>query len=88
MGAMKCHAQQHTYTFAAFGFQMNERYLIWDDSAARQLIRMTLSEKLNISMEEVDQRLEELGVLVPGGGGVCSPMEWQLAGLMELTTQQ
>lgn len=53
---------------AAFGFQMNERNLSWDDSAARQLIRMTLSNKLNISMEEVDQRLDELGVLVPGGG--------------------
>jgi hypothetical protein len=57
---------------AAFGFQLNERYLSWDDSAARQLIRMTLSDKLNISMEEVDQRLEELGILVPGMGRVSA----------------
>ncbi|KAL6764794.1 hypothetical protein V8C86DRAFT_2470316 [Haematococcus lacustris] len=48
-----------------FGFQVNERYLQWDDSAARQLIKLTLSHRLDVSVEEVEVRLQELGVLLP-----------------------
>ncbi len=31
----------------AFGFQCNERYLQWDDSAQRQLIKIHVAEKLD-----------------------------------------
>lgn len=47
------------------GFQMNERYLEWDASAARQLVRNVLARKLDMSEEEIEAKLTELAVLIP-----------------------
>ncbi|GMH45048.1 hypothetical protein BSKO_13005 [Bryopsis sp. KO-2023] len=49
----------------SFGFQCNERYLDWDDSAQRRLVQLVASEKLGISLEELTDRVAELGVLLP-----------------------
>lgn len=48
-----------------FAFQMNERFLDWDASASKRLVRMTLAKKLNLTDDEVEARLAELGRLVP-----------------------
>uniref|UniRef100_A0A7R9V7T0 Uncharacterized protein n=1 Tax=Chlamydomonas euryale TaxID=1486919 RepID=A0A7R9V7T0_9CHLO len=48
-----------------FGFQMNERYLTWDDSAAIQLIKLVVAEKLNLEMVAVEARLADLALLLP-----------------------
>jgi len=47
------------------GFQCNERYLQWDDSAARQLIRIHVATQLCTSVDAVAERLAELAVLLP-----------------------
>ncbi|KAG1681611.1 hypothetical protein FOA52_014119 [Chlamydomonas sp. UWO 241] len=72
-----------------FGFQVNERYLSWDDSAARQLIKMVLSEKLGMGADAVEEKLGELSVLVPDVVGklekmrvdILEPMLLDLPGL-------
>lgn len=48
-----------------FGFQVNERYLDWDESAARQLIRIWVAEQMNCDVEYVNEKLAELSVLLP-----------------------
>jgi hypothetical protein len=47
------------------GFQVNERYLEWDDSAARRLLKLYLGRELAQPMEWVDERLAEIVVLLP-----------------------
>lgn len=48
-----------------FGFQMNERYINWDEAASKQLVRRVLAQKLDTTNEDVERRLEELATLVP-----------------------
>jgi len=50
----------------ATGFQINERYLEWDDSAARRLIKIYVAQELDQTIEWVDQRLDTLSALIPG----------------------
>lgn len=47
------------------GFQINERYLEWDDSAARRLIKIYVAQELDQTIEWVDQRLDTLSALIP-----------------------
>lgn len=49
-----------------FGFQCNERYLDWDASAQRQLLKIVASDKLGISEEELSKRINQVGILIPG----------------------
>ncbi|GLI61828.1 hypothetical protein VaNZ11_004269, partial [Volvox africanus] len=48
-----------------FGFQCNERYLAWDQSAQLQLLKLVLSERLGCTTTEVESRAEQLGRLLP-----------------------
>lgn len=48
-----------------FGFQCNERYLDWDESAARQLLRIHVAEQLGTDIEHVNRRLGELAAVCP-----------------------
>ncbi|PNW82420.1 hypothetical protein CHLRE_06g278150v5 [Chlamydomonas reinhardtii] len=48
-----------------FGFQCNERYLSWDQSAQLKLLKLVLAEKLGVSTEEVEARAEQLALLLP-----------------------
>ena len=48
-----------------FGFQCNERYLNWDESAARQLIRIYAAEQLNTDLADIHKRLLELAAVCP-----------------------
>lgn len=47
------------------GFQMNERFLRWDQSAQLQLVKIILAEKLEVEPAEVEARLMQLSVLLP-----------------------
>lgn len=47
------------------GFQLSERYLDWDCSAARQLIKIYVAQNLNRSIEWVDDRLLAVSALLP-----------------------
>lgn len=48
-----------------YGFQINERYLQWDDSATRQLLRIHVAEQLDTDVDHVNQKIAELSVLLP-----------------------
>lgn len=48
-----------------FGFQCNERYLDWDASAQRQLLKIVAADKLGVSEEELGERINQVGTLVP-----------------------
>ena len=48
-----------------YGFQCNERFLKWDESAARQLIRIYLAEQLDTDLDYVNVKLTELGAACP-----------------------
>ncbi|KAG2492319.1 hypothetical protein HYH03_009270 [Edaphochlamys debaryana] len=48
-----------------FGFQCNERYLSWDQSAQLKLLKIVLADKLGVSPEEVESRTEQLARLLP-----------------------
>ena len=48
-----------------YGFQCNERFLEWDASAARGLLRLFLSRELGIEIEHVNAKLLELSALLP-----------------------
>lgn len=48
-----------------FGFQCNERYLDWDLSAQRQLLKIVAAEELGISSDELTARIQQLGTLIP-----------------------
>ncbi|GFR50955.1 hypothetical protein Agub_g13275 [Astrephomene gubernaculifera] len=48
-----------------FGFQCNERYLAWDQSAQLQLLKLVLSQRLGCSPGEVESRTEQLATLLP-----------------------
>lgn len=48
-----------------FGFQCNERYLDWDESATRQLLRIYAAEQLGTDLEDINQRLLELAAIFP-----------------------
>lgn len=48
-----------------YGFQCNERYLEWDDSAARQLIKMYVAEQLDTDLDYVNVKMEELAAVCP-----------------------
>ena len=61
-----------------FGFQCNERYLQWDDSATRQLIRLHAAHELGTDVRHVSAKLEELAVLLPGLVGRLERMEASL----------
>ncbi|GAB4822584.1 hypothetical protein N2152v2_009630 [Parachlorella kessleri] len=47
------------------GFQLNERYLQWDESAQRRLIKIYVAQELKQTVEWVDARLLELSILLP-----------------------
>ena len=47
------------------GFQCNERYLQWDQSAQRQLILIWVAQQLSITLPQLDERLAELSLLLP-----------------------
>ncbi|GLC46640.1 GATA-type zinc finger protein 1 [Pleodorina starrii] len=49
----------------SFGFQCNERYLAWDQSAQLQLLKIVLSDRLGCTTAEVEARAEQLGLLLP-----------------------
>eukprot|EP00879_Flechtneria_rotunda_P012062 GHRR01012597.1.p1 GENE.GHRR01012597.1~~GHRR01012597.1.p1 ORF type:complete len:247 (+),score=66.60 GHRR01012597.1:27-767(+) len=49
----------------SFGFQTNERYLQWDQSAQIALVKIWLAEKLQLPQPQVEERLGELGNLLP-----------------------
>lgn len=49
----------------SFGFQCNERYLDWDTSAQIALIKIWLANKMEITVPEVEERLNELANLLP-----------------------
>ncbi|CAG9466225.1 unnamed protein product [Pedinophyceae sp. YPF-701] len=55
---------QHTKPWH-FGFQLNERYLEWDASAGRQLLRMVVSQRLERDLATVDAQLRTLAALLP-----------------------
>lgn len=48
-----------------FGFQCNERYLQWDDSAQRQLLKIHARQKLQCSDQQLNDKLQELARLLP-----------------------
>jgi len=48
-----------------FGFQCNERYLDWDESAGRQLMRIFVAKELDKDIDYVNMKLEELAALLP-----------------------
>jgi hypothetical protein len=48
-----------------YGFQCNERYLEWDDSAARQLIKIYVAEQLGTDLDYVNARMQELAAVCP-----------------------
>ena len=48
-----------------YGFQVNERYLDWDESAARQLIKIYCAEQLNTDVDFINARLSELEAVLP-----------------------
>lgn len=56
---------QHKDAPWLFGFQCNERYLEWDRSAQRQLLKLVVAEKLNLTVEQMDSRLIELTAILP-----------------------
>ncbi|KAK9842918.1 hypothetical protein WJX74_004400 [Apatococcus lobatus] len=49
----------------SFHFQHNERYLEWTDSAQEQLLKLHISEKLDLDLTEVTMRLRDLDLLLP-----------------------
>ncbi|KAL4549544.1 hypothetical protein Ndes2526B_g04552 [Nannochloris sp. 'desiccata'] len=48
-----------------YGFQCDERYLEWDDSAARQLIKIYVAEKLDTDLDYVNLKMKELAAVCP-----------------------
>ena len=48
-----------------FGFQLNERYLKWNDSAQAQLVKLVVQDKLQLSRAQLQMRLNELTVILP-----------------------
>ncbi|GLC45449.1 hypothetical protein PLESTB_000617100 [Pleodorina starrii] len=48
------------------GWQMNERNMYWNDDLKVRLIKRIASDELGISDSEMDERLQELGTLLPG----------------------
>jgi hypothetical protein len=47
------------------GYQMSEKNIMWNDNLKLRLITRTAAEKLNISNEEVEIRLDNLTALLP-----------------------
>lgn len=45
---------------------MNERYLKWDASAQRQLILIWVAQQLAITLPQLEERVAELCLLLPG----------------------
>lgn len=62
----------------SFLFQCNERYLQWDDSATRQLIKLHVARKLDKDVVWVDGKLDELAVLLPDMVGKLERMRADL----------
>ncbi|KAF5841912.1 hypothetical protein DUNSADRAFT_10349 [Dunaliella salina] len=48
------------------GWQVNERNLVWNDGLKVALIKRVAANELQLSDEEMDKRLEQLAVLLPG----------------------
>ncbi|KAL4450220.1 hypothetical protein ABPG77_010889 [Micractinium sp. CCAP 211/92] len=48
------------------GYQCNERYLKWDSSAQRQLVLIWVAQQLDLTLEQLEGRLAELALLLPG----------------------
>ncbi|GIL83712.1 hypothetical protein Vretimale_10507 [Volvox reticuliferus] len=48
------------------GWQMNERNVYWNDDLKTRLIKRIASDELGISDDEMDERLQQLGALLPG----------------------
>mmetsp|Transcript_25853 Transcript_25853/g.70125 ORF Transcript_25853/g.70125 Transcript_25853/m.70125 type:complete len:274 (+) Transcript_25853:1986-2807(+) len=48
------------------GWQVNERNLVWNDGLKVALIKRVAASELQLSDEQMDQRLEQLAVLLPG----------------------
>lgn len=61
-----------------FGFQCNERYLQWDDSATIQLMKIWVSQQLDTDLDEIDERLKQLSVLLPDVIGSLEKMKAQV----------
>ena len=47
------------------GFQCNERYLRWDQSAQRQLVLIWVAQQLSLTLPQLEERLAELSLLLP-----------------------
>lgn len=45
--------------------QINARHLTWNEDATAQLLSLALQEKLNLSQDEVEDRLQVLATLLP-----------------------
>ncbi|GIL52045.1 hypothetical protein Vafri_8009 [Volvox africanus] len=48
------------------GWQMNERNVYWNDDLKTRLIKRIASDELGVSDGEMDERLQQLGALLPG----------------------
>ncbi|KAI3424763.1 hypothetical protein D9Q98_008152 [Chlorella vulgaris] len=48
------------------GYQLNERYLAWDSSAQRQLILIWVAQQLDVTLPDVECRVAQLTLLLPG----------------------
>ncbi|KXZ47268.1 hypothetical protein GPECTOR_36g120 [Gonium pectorale] len=48
------------------GWQMNERNVYWNDDLKLRLIKRIAGDELGISDAEMDERLQQLGALLPG----------------------
>lgn len=47
------------------GFQINERNLLWDESAQRRLVKIGVAQKLDVTVEVVEERLLQLSAVLP-----------------------
>lgn len=47
------------------GLQTNERSIVWNDELAERLLKNVASRDLGISEEELEERLAEIGALIP-----------------------
>lgn len=59
----------------SFGFQTNERYLKWDESAQRQLLKLHVAAKLDKEVSWVEDKLQELASIIPDLEGKMDRMK-------------
>ncbi|EFJ50641.1 hypothetical protein VOLCADRAFT_120611 [Volvox carteri f. nagariensis] len=58
------------------GWQMNERNVYWNDDLKTRLIKRIASDELGISDEDMDERLQQLGALLPGLQSRLAKVSW------------